>query len=238
MIRVKENILDVLFPPRCPICEKILKVNNNQVCKECRKEIRYIQEPACKKCGKMLLCEEQEYCYDCNKQEHIFIRGLSLWIYDKNIKKSLYRFKYNNKQEYAKIYANEIMMHHGRQMKGWNVDAIIPIPLHKSKLRSRGFNQAEILAKELSKLLVIPCYNNYVMRSKKTLPQKSLNDKQRKNNLKNAFKIGVNDVKLNKVILIDDIYTTGITVDSVTEVLNYAGVNEVYVITVGIGEGL
>lgn len=234
----KENILNILYPPTCPICGKILKINNNQICSECKKQIKYIREPSCKKCSKLLLFEEQEYCYDCSKKDHSFKRGLSLCVYDNNVKKSIYRFKYNNKREYAKVYANEIALHHRRQITEWNAEGIIPIPLHKSKMKSRGFNQAEVLAKELSKQLSIPCYNNFVIRTKKTLPQKSLNDKQRINNLKNAFKIKENDVKLSKIILIDDIYTTGITIDSVAEVLKQFGVNEVYFITISIGEGL
>jgi ComF family protein len=191
-----------------------------------------------KKCGKVLMFEEQEYCYDCSKREHVYTRGLALWVYDENIKKSIYRFKYNNKREYAKIYANEIMLHHGRQIIDWNADAIIPIPLHKSKMKIRGFNQADVLAQELSKVLGIPSYNDCVVRIKKTLPQKSLNDKQRINNLKNAFKIKQNDVKLRIIILIDDIYTTGMTIDSVSEVLKQIGVEKIYFITVSIGEGL
>ncbi len=234
----KEDILNILYPPTCPICGKILRINNNQICIECKKKITYIQEPICKKCGKVLLFEEQEYCYDCCKKQHSYTRGLALWIYDENLKKSIYRFKYNNKREYAKVYANEIVLHHKRQIKEWNADGIIPIPLHKSKMRSRGFNQAEVLAIELSKQLSIPCYSNLISREKKTLPQKSLNDKQRINNLKNAFKIKQNDVKLNKIILIDDIYTTGVTIDSVTKVLKQEGINEVYFITISIGEGL
>lgn len=237
-IKLIEKFLNVLYPPTCPVCGEILKVNNNQVCSKCKKKIKYIHEPACKKCGKALAFEEQEYCYDCSRREHIFTRGVALWVYDENIKKSIYRFKYNNKREYAKIYANEIMLHHGRQIIEWKADGIIPIPLHKSKIKSRGFNQAEVIAQELSKVLSIPCYNDCVIRTKKTLPQKALNNKQRINNLKNAFKIKQDDVKLRKIILIDDIYTTGITIDSVSEVLIQIGVEKVYFITVSIGEGL
>lgn len=237
-VQLTETILNILYPPTCPICGGILKVNNNQVCRECKVKIKYIKEPVCKKCGKILLFEEREYCYDCSRREHVFTKGLSLWIYDDNIKKSIYRFKYNNKREYAKIYANEIILHHGEQIKDWKADAIIPIPLHRTKMKSRGFNQAEVLAKELSRQLNIPCLNSCVVRIKKTLPQKALNDKQRINNLKNAFKIKQNDVKLRNIILIDDIYTTGITMDSVAKVLKQACVEEIFFITVSIGEGL
>jgi ComF family protein len=233
-----ERGLDILYPPTCPICCGILRTDHKMICPECRKKIKYIKEPLCKKCGKSVLLEEQEYCYDCSKRPHIFIQGRALLTYEDHVKKSIYRFKYKNKREYAKVYANEIILQLGTSIANWKVDGIIPIPLHKSKQRSRGFNQAEILALELSKQLDIPCYSNLIERTRKTLPQKSLNDKQRINNLKNAFKMTGNVVKLRKVILIDDIYTTGITMDSVAEVLLQSGVEEVYFITISIGEGI
>jgi ComF family protein len=236
--KISEEIINIVYPPTCPICGKILKLSNNQVCEDCKKKIKYMKEPTCKKCGKQLIAEEQEYCYDCSRKEHLFTRGITLWLYDTHVKKSIYNFKYNNKREYAKTYANEIIKQHHRQILNWDADGIVPIPLHKSKMKSRGFNQAEVLALALSKQLGIPMYHNLVKRIKKTLPQKALNDKQRINNLKNAFKIRKFDVKLKKVILIDDIYTTGITINSVTEVLKNAGVTEIYFITVSIGEGL
>lgn len=235
---LSETILNIIYPPTCPICGKIVRVYNNQICETCKKQVRYIKEPLCKKCGKQLIVKEQEYCYDCSRKEHLYTKGIALWAYDSNVKKSIYNFKYNNKREYAKVYAEEMILRNRQQILNWNVDAIIPIPLHKSKLRSRGFNQAEVLAKEIAKQLGLPMYQNLVKRVKKTLPQKALNDKQRINNLKNAFKIEEFDVKLKKVILIDDIYTTGVTIDSVTEILKKAGITEVYFITVSIGEGL
>jgi len=139
-----EKILNILYPPTCPICGEILKINNYQVCKECKKKIKYIHEPVCKKCGKQLLVEEQEYCYDCSRREHVFTRGMAIFAYDQHVKKSIYRFKYNNKREYAKIYANEIALNYGRQILKWKADGIVPIPIHKSKLKSRGFNMLVI----------------------------------------------------------------------------------------------
>ncbi|PXV90172.1 ComF family protein [Lachnotalea glycerini] len=233
-----EEVINIIFPLTCPVCQEVLKVNYIQICDTCKKSLPYIGEPMCKKCGKPLMLEEQEYCYDCSKKEHLFNKGIALWVYDDRIKGSLYRFKYNNKREYAKVYANEIMHKYGEKIMSWNVDAIIPVPLHKSKLRSRGYNQAEILAKELSTYIGAPVYTNCVKRIRKTLPQKGLNNKQRINNLKNAFKIVNFDVKLNKVLLIDDIYTTGVTMDGVAEVLRETGVSDTYFVTVSTGDGL
>jgi ComF family protein len=235
---LKEDLINILYPRTCPICGKILKINNLQICVECKTKLKYINEPACKKCGKQLLLEEQEYCYDCFCKPHQFTRGIALCSQEEWIKKSIYNFKYNNKREYAKIYANEIVLRYKNRIESWNADVLIPIPLHQSKMRSRGFNQAEDLCRELSSKLHIPMSKDSIKRVKKTLPQKELNDKERIKNLKKAFKIDGIDVKSKRVILIDDIYTTGSTIDSVAAILKNFGVSEIYFITISIGEGL
>ena len=112
------------------------------------------------------------------------------------------------------------------------------MPVHKSRLQSRGYNQAELVATELSRLTGIPVYKDLVRRVKKTIPQKALNIQERQNNLKKAFNINADVVKLNKTILIDDIYTTGSTLDAVALELKKHGVESVYFITLCIGEGL
>ncbi len=117
----------------------------------------------------------------------------------------------------------------------WDVQAIIPVPLHKKRLHKRGYNQAEILAKELGKLIHIPVVTKLVVRQKNTVPQKALGATDRQNNLENAFKLEVNDVKLTTIVIIDDIYTTGSTIDAVARVLKAAGVKNVYYIAIAIG---
>jgi ComF family protein len=119
-----------------------------------------------------------------------------------------------------------------------DAQAIIPVPIHRSRLRQRGYNQAELVAKELSRLTGIPMYGKLVKRTKKTVPQKMLNPNERQNNLKKAFNIDSNVVKLNKTILIDDIYTTGSTIDAVAMELKRHGVKSVFFITLCIGEGI
>ena len=120
----------------------------------------------------------------------------------------------------------------------WKPDALVPIPLHKRKLKTRGYNQAELVARELSRYWGIPVVNNLIVRCKNTKPMKGIVGTDRQNNLKKAFKLGVNDVKLNTIIIIDDIYTTGSTIDAVSKVCLDAGISKVYFLTVSIGYGL
>lgn len=189
------------------------------------------------KCGKQLMDEETEYCMDCVKKKHYFTQGIALWSYHDIIKQSVYRFKYKNKREFADFYAKEIAKRYEDIIRIWNADCLIPVPMYKRKMRKRGYNQAEVLTDAIAGCLNIPVHKNILVRTRNTLPQKALNDKERQKNLKNAFKIQENSVKLKKIILVDDIYTTGSTVDAIAECFLAAGTEAVFVITLSIGQG-
>ena len=113
------------------------------------------------------------------------------------------------------------------------------MPLHKSKVNERGFNQAYLLAKGISKSVGIPVIENYLLRCHKTKAQKRLNDRERANNLHGAFKVNsiYGTASCSKVMLVDDIYTTGSTIDACAEVLLQTGVTEVDFISLTIGKG-
>ena len=114
---------------------------------------------------------------------------------------------------------------------------ILPVPLHRKRRRQRGYNQAGIIAEEIGRQMGIPVLGNLLVRCVDTRPQKELNDKERKNNLKNAFKIVQNNVQLKRILLVDDIFTTGSTMDGAAEVLKEAGASDVYFVSVSIGRG-
>ena len=227
--------LDLLYPPRCVICDKVVSPGET-VCPACRKKIHTIQEPVCMKCGKPLLNVRKEFCGDCEKKKHSFTQGKSLWVYETEVKKSIYRFKYQNKREYARGYAEEIAKEYGDWIKKKRIQAIVPIPLYKKKQRKRGYNQAQVLAKELGRVWNLPVYTDLLIRIRDTKPQKMLNDTERKNNLKRAFKTTKNIVQLKHILLIDDIYTTGSTLDAAAAALLAAGAGEVYTCCISIGK--
>ncbi|MBE5876174.1 MAG: ComF family protein [Lachnospiraceae bacterium] len=235
--RYIEKLIQLFYPRRCPVCDDAVPVKDELVCSTCRKKIRYIEEPKCRKCGKELRREEKVFCVDCTNHRHVFDYGLALYDYQ-SMKESIYRFKYKGRKEYAKFYAQEIWKHYGREIVRMEADVLIPVPLHKSKLRVRGYNQAELIAQELSRLSGIPCETQIVQRIRKTIPQKELDGVGRQNNLKKAFNIPSDVVKLNKTIVVDDIYTTGSTIDAVSGELKQRGIRNVYFITLCIGEGI
>lgn len=230
------KLVDLLFPLRCPVCDGIVPTGEGRVCRTCRRKIRYVYEPQCQKCGRQLNDDAKLFCAACESTRHIFDRGVALYDYQ-SMKKSIYRFKYKKRCEYALFYAEEIYRQLNTEILNMEADAIIPIPLHKSRQKSRGYNQAELVAAHLSKLTGIPLEKKLVKRVRKTVPQKQLDARGRQNNLKKAFNIKPNVVKLNKTILIDDIFTTGSTIDAVAKELKRCGVGTVYFITLCIGEG-
>lgn len=236
LLRVRDRTLDLLFPPRCPICDEAVPYSE-LICPECRKKLRYIKGPVCLKCGKHLQDEREEYCRGCLMTKHLFTEGRGLFEYQ-SAARSMYRFKYAGRQEYARFYAEEIARHLGKKIRSWQADALVPVPIHYTRKRQRGYNQAERLAAEIGRRMHIPVERHLLRRVKKTLPQKQLGDAQRQNNLKRAFKIGRNDVKLKAIIIIDDIYTTGSTIDACTAELKKAGVERIYYISAAIGKGL
>ena len=149
----------------------------------------------------------------------------------------IYRFKYGKRREYAEFLGWEMAKYFEDDIRKWKAEALIPVPIHKSRKQQRGYNQAELLAAELSRRTGIPMKSDLVVRLRKTIPQKLLKQSERQNNLKKAFKILQNDVKLNTIVIIDDIYTTGSTIDAVAELLLQAGVGKVYYMVMAIGRG-
>lgn len=117
-------------------------------------------------------------------------------------------------------------------------DALVPVPVHPARKRQRGYNQAELIARELSRCSGIPLNTQLIRRTKRTRPLKSLSYLERQNNLKKAFKMWKNDVKLSTIVIIDDIYTTGSTIDAMAQVLQAAGIRRIYFMTLTIGRGI
>ena len=127
---------------------------------------------------------------------------------------------------------------YGDQIKRWGIQEIIPVPLHRRRQRRRGYNQAAILAEELGKLVHIPVNEKAIFRIRNTRPQKELDDAQRAGNLKGAFAVAGQKKVKPVVLVIDDIYTTGSTIQRVAKMLKTAGAEKVYFLTISIGQGL
>jgi len=232
----RDSLLDLLFPPRCAVCDAPVEKRGG-ICPECAVLLRRIREPRCCRCGKGLSDASEEYCADCHERSHSYVKGTALYEYA-CIREALYRFKNAGRAEYAAFFGSQMARFLGREILSWHPDAIVPVPLYAPKERRRGYNQAALLARELGERLDLPVEERLVRRVRPTRPMKKLGLLQRQINLKKAFHIGRDVVKLNTVLLVDDIYTTGATIDAVAEELKSHGVSEVYFAALSIGNGV
>lgn len=188
----------------------------------------------CKKCGKEVLSESTEYCFDCSRHKRSFESGMALLNYNESAKHSMAAIKYNNKREYLDFFAEAIHLRFCKRVRILKPDALIPIPVHPSRRRRRGFNQAEELAKRLAKKWNIPMETRLLIRTKKTVAQRNLGPGERLKNLQEAFRTR-GAVIPETVLLVDDIYTTGSTMEACTRVLKAAGVKRVDSLVICIG---
>lgn len=236
--RYRTTLLDWIYPRRCAFCDELLDGTERYLCHSCQKQIpKPIGEPRCKRCGKPLHAETVEYCADCVRQEPSFTRGMGLFVYEDPWKKSLMGLKFKGRKEYG-IFLGKIMALYGKEfLLQTQVQVILPVPIHRKKKSVRGYNQAEVLAQEISRGFSIPIRTNLVLRKKSTKAQKELSRKERKKNMEQAFFVKKEVSRYQRVLLVDDIYTTGSTANAIAAKLMQAGVKEVYVLTLCIGKG-
>lgn len=225
----------LLYPPRCPVCDMVVLPWNKGICSSCMKKIKYVATPRCCKCGKHIEDVVEEFCPDCQGKTHYYIKGRALYEY-KELAPSIYRFKYAGRREYAEVFGEEIAYYLKDFFEELQPDALVPVPMHPTKERVRGYNQATLLAQAIGRYTQIPVYQDLVKRIRNTRPLKYLNPEERLNNLKKAFILRENGVKLNVIVIIDDIYTTGSTIDAIARVLQEDKERKVYFITLAIGE--
>ncbi len=239
MGRLHELLCDLLYPRRCAICDTVLRIGDEKsgICGECRKKLHYVRNPRCMKCGAPLGADEEEYCLSCAGHRHVYDRGLALYEYP-FVRLALYRLKYNGRKEYARFFGRELARRFGPQLKQWGVQALVPVPMYAAKRRRRGFNQAEALAEVMGAAMGLPVEKKLLIRVRNTRPMKLLGEKERQINIKNAFLCTQDVVKLDRVVLVDDIYTTGATIDAAAAELKNAGVKNVFFVTLAVGTTL
>ena len=234
MIQALEEMITLLYPRRCPLCQDILTDKAALICMKCRTKAVPIRGPKCKTCGKPVASLETEYCPDCQEKTHFFTSGRAVFLYEKEIRKSVYQFKFHNKREYAGFYVSEMERVCGDEIRTWNPDVIIPVPMYPRKQRERGFNQAADIADRVGRNLKIPVPDQIIRKTKNTRSQKKLSAAERKQNLREAFQITERMDGLS-ILVMDDVYTTGSTIEAMAHVLKGAGADRVFFVTLCMG---
>ena len=246
------KILDFIFPKRCIICDDVLPfgsgLTNEFICENCKDKIEFIKEPTCKKCGAAIDDFEELLCVRCKKNyekhESSYEYGFGLCRYNEYVKESMHHIKYSNRKEYLEFYGRLIARVYKDRFLEMGVDCFLPVPIHKKRFKERNYNQAEVLAKYISDELKknnvnIAVRNDLMYRYKNTKVLNKLMESERKNELKNSFI--VNEEKLcdiKSICIVDDIYTTGSTIETISNLLKKSGISKIYFVCICIVDNL
>ena len=230
-----KGLVNLIYPLYCQTCRlKLEPTNTRYLCKSCWNKISKNQPPFCIKCGKVLpgSVAAEHLCEDCSKKSYVFTRAWSTGLYRGILKKCIHLLKYNKKVFMAAPLGKlmiEFMEHH---LNIGNIDLIVPVPLHPVRLREREFNQSALLAEQISRKFDIPLSSNNLVRIRPTRSQTGLSGEERRQNTRAAFGIKNSSLFLEKqVLLVDDVFTTGSTVNECSNTLLQAGIDSIYVLT-------
>lgn len=231
-------LLDAVFPGKCAICHNILEEKRSGgLCSTCRRQLHPLTEPRCKHCSKPVESLEEEFCGDCRGKVFYVTKGMALYSYDRMMQTAIANFKYGGELSCGDYFARDLVKHYGAWIREISPEVILPVPVHKNRLRFRGFNQAEYMAAQMGIELGIPVNGKYLIRTENTRPQKGLDVRARIENLQRSFDVIRRGRSYHKVLLLDDIYTTGATLEACGKALKEAGTDRIYFLCLCIGRG-
>lgn len=236
---MKNRILDVLYPEKCVVCHRVLNDSRNgKLCDVCRPKLLPVGEPRCRRCSKALADPREELCGDCQGKAFYVERGFALYPYDEQMQRAVRNLKYGGELAGGAFFAEQMAESYGKWVRGLSPDVLIPVPVHKRRLRFRGFNQAACLAVGIGTALGISVDEHYLIRTENTKPQKGLDSRERFRNLQKGFAVRKEDgAGYESVLLVDDIYTTGATLEACGKVLKEAGTKRICFLCLCIGRG-
>lgn len=228
------NLMDkCLFPNhiKCILCDEELAFDSRpSICEKCLSNLPFSTGKVCQKCGEQL-SSMSDYCLSCKtNMDRNFTKAFAPFIYKDDIVKLIHDLKYNNKRYLGKHLSYFLVDEYSKH--NFSVDIVVPIPLNKNRLAERGFNQSELLSECFKTQLNLPVDTTNLIRVADTPTQTNLSKKERMTNLKNAFLVADKSVfKNKKILLIDDVFTTGATMEEASGVLLKAGAKEIYCIS-------
>lgn len=212
---ILESILNFIYPPVCGICGKI---DEKFLCKKCENRLKA-----------NTVFKIDNYNDDILKfyNEHMYI-----FIYDGIIRKTIINYKFNEKSYIYKTLSNYILKNKKFIEKIQSYDIIIPVPISKERYKQRGYNQSELIVEEIGRKVQTKIERKVLYKIKNIVPQSTLNKEEREQNIKGAYKIkNIENIINKKILLFDDIYTTGSTVNECCKILTEKGVKELGILT-------
>ena len=235
---IASELLDVFFPPGlyCTCCGKITDDTRTYgLCNDCMRDIKWVSGRTCAKCGKVMSeTDPGEVCFYCRSNEHSFDKGYACAEYGEYEKTLLYELKYASRGDIGKamgeIVYDRMAAEFGEAGLALSYDMVLPVPLYIIRKKRRGFNQAELIAEEFAERSGIRMENKLLIRSKETVAMKGLGPAERRANIQGAFTLreGAEEILQGaRILMLDDIFTTGATLDEAALVLKNAGASRV-----------
>lgn len=235
MKTILNTLFDFIFPPLCHNCRAFIPdAGALHICPACRDEIKTVTSPFCLICGIPFTGTGDDHaCGKCLGDRPAFDVARAAVIHEGSFRDLIHAFKYSNKTHLRRplaLLTIELLDDFVREERP---ELILPVPLHLDRLRKRGFNQAVLLGELMSREWHIPMERRTLLRLRRTKPQVALSAAERLENVKNAFGLSRTDgISGKKILLVDDVITTGSTVDECARVLKKAGASRVSAITV------
>jgi competence protein ComFC len=223
---IAQGVLDLVYPPFCVVCEK---AGSQYLCAECIEKVQLIEYPYCRTCGAP---SETATCRECRDREFAFESGRSAGIYEGVLRDAIHALKFSFHPAVAEPLGDLMAQRFSKLYLSGKVDVIVPVPIHKSRMHVRGFNQSEELARRLCTHIPLPLETGVLYQARKTRHQVDLPQDERASNVRGAF--AVRDgrrITGKRVLLIDDVFTTGATLNEAASALRSAGARSVHVYT-------
>lgn len=232
------QLIDLIYPPRCHICHEFLSDHHDKkaemklpICRSCLDNLPEISSPLCSICSKPFSSgiEENHVCEDCLRTTPFYDALGAPYVYVGNIMEAIHQFKYTNRSYLGNSLGPLLAGFAQRWLNITDGFLTIPVPLHPTRLRERGFNQSLLLARHVASNLDAELDFLSLRRIRHTQPQTGLNRDRRRKNVRRAFKVmDSKAVKGREIILVDDVATTGNTLNECTRVLKRAGCGQVF----------
>ena len=238
---IKEGFLNLIFPLDCRICEKPIQESKGySICEDCFQTIELIDKPYCVKCGKPFVISTNIFkqdgeilCVDCKRKKYSFEFARSVGIYHGVLKECIHLFKYYGEKKLAEPLGELLIDYLAKNQEfKKKIDLIIPVPLHKNDLKKRGFNQSVLLSKVIGDYFSIPVGESVLIKKKITPFQINLSKKEREKNILKAFSVEKpEEINGKNILILDDVFTTGATVEECAKELIKSRAKNIFVLT-------
>jgi len=227
------SLFDILFPEACRICgERVREQDGLPICRDCWEKLELITPPFCTICGMPFVSRDgiSHPCSSCEKKPPRFKIARAVGKYTGPLREAIIEFKYKGRRSIAGKLGKMMADMVGRDPGFGDVELVIPVPLHRSRMRERGFNQSELLAREIGRELGIPVDTSSLIRAKRTTSQVGLGMEERRKNVAGAFEVLRSEsIDGRSLLLVDDVMTTGATVNECSKALMKEGAKSVSV---------